>query len=186
MSFGPSYLVEKGFTEVEAGLIVAGMNAFVMISPLTCWIIDKLGHRCLVWIVCHVVMIGGFFMLALDFLNPLIWLLLIGFAFAILNPSIYATFPIVIKESVLGTAYGFVGLTFDVGLLVYPFVVGSLMANYNSWKYVHIFFGATNFIGFVSCFIIYFTDKENVYTLPISKMKGYQLIEEIEMDEKLK
>lgn len=82
------------------------MNGFVLISPITCWIIDKVGHRCLIWGICNFTMILGFIMLALDFLNPLIWLLLIGFAFAILNPSVYSSFPMVVKESLLGTAYG--------------------------------------------------------------------------------
>jgi MFS family permease len=254
LSFGPSFLVDKGFTEVQAGLVIAAMNIFVLLSPLTSWIIDKFGHRCLIWGSCQAVMVICFFLLAFSVSSPMIWLLLIGFVFAILAPSVYASFPLIVDEGALGTAYGkfnpstsiilvwpihlhtldgkdgyiperqklssflrfntphlkstatrnlenfgatetkknpfpvlalrisfsilgFVALTFNFGLLVYPLVIGALMTKYHMWMYVHFFFAGTNTLGFLACVLIYCTDKQNIFMVPVSQIKkGYEII----------
>lgn len=107
----------------------------------------------------------------------MIWLLLIGFVFAILSPSVYASFPLIVDEGALGTAYGFVSLAFHFGLLVYPLVIGALMTKYHMWMYVHFFFAGTNTLGFLACVLIYCTDKQNIFIVPVSQIKkGYEII----------
>lgn len=88
MSFGPSYLVSVGYTSEMAGVIIAVMNLLIVVAPVSGWIIDKVGHRAQIWLLCCFLMSFGFMMMAYQLLDPAIWLILIGLSFTVLNPHV--------------------------------------------------------------------------------------------------
>jgi len=79
MSFGPLFLTEtSGYSPDRAGLIIALMNATVLLAPVAGWILDAVGQRVWIWLGCGLVMSGSFLILALQKMDPVFWLLLIA------------------------------------------------------------------------------------------------------------
>jgi MFS family permease len=176
MSFGPSYLVTKGYNAEQAGVIIAIMNLLIIVAPLSGWAIDKVGHRCKIWMLCCLLMSLGFLMMAWEISDPVVWLMLIGLAFTVLNSSVNASVALIVEPSIMGTAYGFVGLLFTIGLLVYPFVIGKLVASTSSWYLSQLVFMVTNFVSFIAALLLELMDrKKNLFHRKV-KTEEYEVL----------
>jgi len=185
MSFGPTFLVDgAGYSIEMAGLIIAIMNLTIILAPFTGWIIDKVGHRCLWWGVCLFGMTFSFIMLAIEWLDPVYWLMTIGVLFTILNSSVNAAIPLVVEEALMGTAYGIVGFLFTVGLLIYPSGFSALRQNTGNWFASHLLFAVANFAAFICCLIIAWGDRSTgIFSRALdSKAGNYQIITEEDIE----
>lgn len=175
MSFGPSYLVTEGYDAETAGLIIAIMNLLILVAPVSGWIIDKVGHRVKIWIACCLSMAVSFMLMAYDVSDPAVWLMVIGLAFTILNSSVNASVAMVVEENIMGTAYGFVGLLFTSGLLIYPLLIGFLVEETDSWVWAHISFAITNFVSFLAAIVIEVKDRtEHYFEVPVTN--AYEVV----------
>eukprot|EP01127_Copromyxa_protea_P019191 TRINITY_DN6164_c0_g1_i1.p1 TRINITY_DN6164_c0_g1~~TRINITY_DN6164_c0_g1_i1.p1 ORF type:complete len:283 (-),score=21.80 TRINITY_DN6164_c0_g1_i1:55-903(-) len=185
MSLGPSYLITEGYTGSEAGMMIAIMNLLVVIAPFSGWAIDKTVHRCKIWIICCLAMSVGFFMMAFKIEDPVIWLMIIGLAFTVLNSSVNASVALVIQPETLGTAYGLIGFLFTSGLLFYPLVIGNLVESSSSWFSSHIVFASTNLISLIAAITLEVLDRKNSLFEGKFKSENYEIIRSDEEELKM-
>merc|ERR1719410_555010 len=86
-----------------------------------------------------------------DEINPLIPLGFLGVAYSIYASAIWPAVALVVKESKLGTAYGFITAVQNGGLALIPVMVGSLTLSDGDpdreYFYVEILFFGLGFFG---------------------------------------
>jgi len=159
MSFGPAFLVERAnYSPEKAGLMITLMNLTVLCAPLAGWVLDKIGYRPQVWILCCALLSLSFAVLGIEWGSPLIWLMIIGVAFAVLNSSVNASISLVVPKHTLGTAYGFVAFAFTTVLFILPVIVGYLREDTGSFGAGNDLLSAVNFVGFITGLLLYFFD----------------------------
>jgi len=160
-SFGPLILYDDyGYTPEEAGLIVAIMNLTIVIAPIAGWLLDYFGYRAHCWTVTLFLMTVGYVVPANQLFDPAwIWILQAA-GFSIVNSSVNAAVSLVVPVQILGTAYGLVGLFFNLGLLLYQMFVTVLRSRGGSWG---LFFWMLFLLNIICCMcsmIILATDKD--------------------------
>ncbi|EFA77950.1 hypothetical protein PPL_08595 [Heterostelium album PN500] len=84
--------------------------------------------------------IGIFFMgLGVALLNltnnvPYPWVIISGLGYGLMNNSIMSSIPIIVEEKIIGSSYGLVGTAYNVGIFVFPYLLGSIrtkLGNYD-------------------------------------------------------
>ena len=125
VTFGPDYFVARGY-----GLQVAGFLAgFLMllappISPLTGYLLDKLGHEEVIIGVGGLLIAAGIFAISTSAYSPILFLAVISMGNAIIPAPIYALPPRVLKPQYLGIGFGIVSTGTNLGIVVGPYVAG--------------------------------------------------------------
>jgi len=103
----------------------------IFAAPALGKLVDMVG-RALLWIMlaCGMMVIsqGLFIAISSDwfFIHPAIIMVWIGLGYSIFAASIWALPPFIIKEEMLGTAYGMMTSIQNLGLAVMPSIVGAL------------------------------------------------------------
>jgi len=162
-SFGPIILFDDyGYTAEEGGLIISIMNLTIVIAPIAGWLLDYFGYRAHCWTVCLFLMTIGYTVPALKLFDPVwIWILQAA-GFSILNSSVNAAVSLVVPANIMGTAYGFVGLFFNLGLLLYQLFVTALRAKGGSWGLFFWMLFILNIICTMCSMIIMATDTDGI------------------------
>ncbi|ELR17694.1 transporter, major facilitator subfamily protein [Acanthamoeba castellanii str. Neff] len=160
MSFGPLFLIETaGYSASMAGTIIALMNVTVLLAPIAGWILDAIGQRVWIWIGCCALMAASFAVLALDKMDPVFWLMLIGVSFAVLNSSVNAAISLVVSPRVFGTAYGICGVMFNLSLLIFPSLIGAIRNALGSFTVPMLVFAGINLLGVLVAVALFFFNR---------------------------
>jgi len=122
-----------GYPKIQASNFIAIPNFVAIIaSPMFGYIIDKTGRTLLycgvagvMQVLAHLAVLA----IALKWftINPIIIMLWIGFAYSMYAASIWPILPFIIKEEMLGTGYGTMTSVQNLGLAVFPQIVGYIM-----------------------------------------------------------
>ena len=94
-------------------------------------------------------------------ISPLYPLICLGIAYSIYASAIWPSIALVVKESKLGTAYGFITAVQNGGLALFPVIVSVLTDGQGSKKYFHVeifFLGLAGFgavVGVILLFLDY-------------------------------
>eukprot|EP01084_Bolivina_argentea_P017229 32180_1 len=140
-------------------------------SLITGIIIDKFGIRCrILMLVCLSIGIAYFLFgwVHINMMFTIFNLLLCGVSVGAFLPIYYSSFPILVNENVIGTAYG-IADSFRLTCMGIGFIiVGSLTKNINgNQKYINVQYFETilSLITFIFMFILFRLDAVNGYKL---------------------
>ncbi len=133
-AYAPDILVQKfGVDPQRAGSYASMLIVGTMIfTPIFGWLVDHRGRRAtlmtwgsLLLIPCH---------LLLGFTNfpPVILMFVVGITLSLVPAALWSAIPMMVKESRLGTAFGFVGYVQNVGLMLFPWIAGKLADAHSS------------------------------------------------------
>ncbi|EGG15215.1 hypothetical protein DFA_10045 [Cavenderia fasciculata] len=133
--FGLKY----GYQEQIASLILSSETiCSSFLSPIFGIAIKFSGRRIVFLSVAMVLLASGLLLLVLtpSTITPLPWIIICGTGFALLNTTVYSSLPVFIPQQVLGTSFGFIGTGYNLGLVVFPPILGALKVssgNYDSF-----------------------------------------------------
>ncbi len=125
ITFGPDYFVARGY-----GIQVAGFLAgFLMllappISPLTGYILDRVGREEVIIGMGGLLIAAGIFAISSFAFSPIAFLAVISLGNAIIPAPIYALPPRVLKPQFLGLGFGIVSTGTNLGIVMGPYVTG--------------------------------------------------------------
>eukprot|EP00005_Dracoamoeba_jomungandri_P008997 CAMPEP_0174263070 /NCGR_PEP_ID=MMETSP0439-20130205/17053_1 /TAXON_ID=0 /ORGANISM="Stereomyxa ramosa, Strain Chinc5" /LENGTH=533 /DNA_ID=CAMNT_0015348203 /DNA_START=130 /DNA_END=1731 /DNA_ORIENTATION=- len=176
----------------------------VVLAPTFGRIIDRMG-RTLLWILISCIMLVtthlGFLGNANDWwqIHPVILLLWLGVGYSMFAASIWPCLPYIIPDIALGTAYGAMTAVQNLGLAVFPQIIGNLQGasgiKDNSLKYtlpILIFIACAGIAFFLALFLTFWDKAREAGILNASGAQRQALrdekfgVEEDEIDEGLK
>ncbi len=146
-----AFLMERyGFTSSEAGDLI---DSIFLISMFTTFlwgiVIDRIGKRASLMIFGAVLLIPCHVSMAYTDIPPIIPIAVLGFSFSLVPGALWPAIPLIIKERLLGTGYGVVGMIQNIGLGLFPVLAGLINDKMGSYRPAMIMFSALGFLGLI-------------------------------------
>ncbi|XP_055925574.1 major facilitator superfamily domain-containing protein 1-like [Argiope bruennichi] len=129
---------------VSAYMAGAVYDVSLLLSPFLGGLIDIFGKRGILCIVCSVLTLPVFGLLAFSQAHPLISTTWLGIAYSVAAASMWPSIPLVVSQSTIGTAMGIATSLQMIGIGFSNLIVGDILKVLNdknliSWKYVMIY-----------------------------------------------
>lgn len=159
-SFGGDRLHEKyDYPHRKAGMIVALSNLAAMASPLTGFVVDRVGHRTKFIISGVSLMLLTYCAITWTNMVPTLWYVLLGLGVSLCQPIVFASVSLVVKDTITGTAFALMSLALNIGQVVMPVIVGKMRAKSGSYQTSNYVFVALAIVALGFAVILYFVEQ---------------------------
>eukprot|EP00918_Siedleckia_nematoides_P078429 GHVU01171612.1.p1 GENE.GHVU01171612.1~~GHVU01171612.1.p1 ORF type:complete len:499 (+),score=35.82 GHVU01171612.1:29-1498(+) len=147
----------------------ATYDVSMVLAPFLGGIIDVFGMRGWLALSCALGTLPVFGLLAFSSVYPLICTLWLGVTYSFAAASMWPSIPLVVPDSVLGTAWGLTTSLQMVGIGICNLVVGAILGKNQDlnradtlerWKYVMIFLLANTILCVVAALVVNVIDKK--------------------------
>lgn len=159
-SFGGDRLREKyEYAAKDAGLVVALSNLAAMVSPLTGFIVDRIGHRTKFIISGTSLMLLTYCAMTWMKLLPTMWYVFLGIGLSLCQPIVFASVSLVVKDTITGTAFALMSLAMNIGQVAMPAIVGHLRAKSGSYQSSNYAFVSLALIALLFSIILFIMER---------------------------
>jgi len=133
MNYAPDLLVNKWGMSLTRASDVASIMYFgtIFFTPLFGWVIDFKGKGASLMVVGSAMLVGVHLMFALTTLNPLIPMFLLGMTFSLVPAAMWPAIAKIVGDNRLGTAYGLTFSVQNIGLFLFPILIGLVLDGTN-------------------------------------------------------
>lgn len=139
-------------------------------SPFLGFMVDKVGKNVL-WVIISVAMtLGCHCMLAFTFWEPFVAMSIMGVAYSLLACALWPLVALVVPETQLGTAYGFMQSIQNLGLAVISQMAG-IIVDEKGYLVLEVFFCAWLCIALITSILLYLVDASKGSGLNLSTME---------------
>ncbi len=98
----------------------------LLFAPLAGILVDRFGKRAAIMVLGSLLMIPVYLLLGFTGLAPRFPMLLLGVSFVLVPAALWPAVPLIVEKGRLGTAYGFMTLVQNFGLMLFPWLNGRL------------------------------------------------------------
>lgn len=132
-SFSPDFLFNKfGLSTTDSGKIASILYWVTMFAtPFFGFIVDKYGKSATFMIFGSILLSFIHVAFALTYINPVIPLVLLGLAIALVPAAMWPSVAKIVDEKRIGTAYGAMFSIQNLGLALFPFLAGIIIDGTN-------------------------------------------------------
>ncbi len=133
LKFAPDFLMNKfNFPRALAGDVTSYlMYGTILLTPLFGWIADNKGKSATLMYLGSALLIVSHLMFAKTYIEPRIPIVLLGIAFSLVPAAMWPAVAKIVKQSKLGTAYGFMFSVQNIGLWAFPMLIGLILDSSN-------------------------------------------------------
>jgi nitrate/nitrite transporter NarK len=133
LKFAPDLLMNKfGMARALAGDVTSYlMYGTILLTPLFGWIADNKGKSATLMYLGSGLLIIAHLMFAKTYIEPRIPIVLLGIAFSLVPAAMWPAVTKIVKQSKLGTAYGFMFSVQNIGLWLFPLLIGFVIDSSN-------------------------------------------------------
>ncbi|GAM18353.1 hypothetical protein SAMD00019534_015280, partial [Acytostelium subglobosum LB1] len=131
-------IIEKyGYTDARAAMVMASETLCTgLMGPLFGYAIKRTEMRATIVGIGIIIMGVGIIILTLTTSTPFPWYVVImsGFGYGMMNNGLMSSVPLIVEERIIGTSYGLVGTSYNVGIVLFPLILGvcrKTFGNYN-------------------------------------------------------
>ena len=126
LKFAPDLLMNKfAMPRQMAGDVTSYlMYGTILLTPLFGWYADNRGKSATLMYLGSALLIVAHLMFALTYLEPRIPIVLLGIAFSLVPAAMWPAVTKIVPTAKLGTAYGFMFSVQNIGLFVFPYLIG--------------------------------------------------------------
>jgi len=144
-AFSTDFFTEKWhFDQTKASQVSSIIIFFSMIlTPLFGALVDRRGKRGTVMVAGSMMMIPAYLLMGFTDLTPVIAMSIMGMAFSLVPAAMWPSLPYIIPESRLGSAYGLMTMIQNVGLTLYPYIIGWVRDHTGSYASAMLVFSLT-------------------------------------------
>ncbi|XP_061182017.1 major facilitator superfamily domain-containing protein 1-like [Saccostrea echinata] len=169
--------------DVSAYIAGAVYDVSMILSPFLGGVIDIIGKRGILALLCALLTIPLFGLLAFTKVYPLVCTLWLGITYSFAAASMWPSIPLVVSQATVGTAMGLTTSIQMIGIGVSNLVVGQILGKNESlsdeetlkrWKYVMIFLLANSLACVTVTTFLNITDKRKGGILNISRKQRQQ------------
>ncbi len=127
-AFSTDFFVEKWHYSVVTGGRLSSIIIFasMVLAPILGRLVDKTGRRGRIMLIGSALLIPCYLVMGLTTLSPIPAMALLGFAFSLVPAALWPAVPLIVEEKSVGTAFGLMTMVQNVGLAVFPWVIGRL------------------------------------------------------------
>jgi nitrate/nitrite transporter NarK len=133
LKFAPDLLMNKfSMPRALAGDVTSYlMYGTILLTPLFGWIADNKGKSATLMYLGSALLIVAHLMFAKTYIEPRIPIVLLGIAFSLVPAAMWPAVAKIVKQSKLGTAYGFMFSVQNIGLWIFPILIGWVLDTSN-------------------------------------------------------
>lgn len=126
LKFAPDLLMNKfAMARQMAGDVTSYlMYGTILLTPLFGWYADNRGKSATLMYLGSALLIIAHLMFALTYIEPRLPIVLLGVAFSLVPAAMWPAVTKIVPNSKLGTAYGFMFSVQNIGLFVFPMLIG--------------------------------------------------------------
>ncbi len=126
LKFAPDLLMNKfSMPRALAGDVTSYlMYGTILLTPLFGWIADNKGKSATLMYLGSALLIVAHLLFAKTYIEPRIPIILLGIAFSLVPAAMWPAVTKIVRQSKLGTAYGFMFSVQNIGLWIFPILIG--------------------------------------------------------------
>lgn len=126
LKFAPDLLMNKfSMPRALAGDVTSYlMYGTILLTPLFGWVADNKGKSATLMYLGSALLIVAHLMFAKTYIEPRIPIVLLGIAFSLVPAAMWPAVTKIVRQSKLGTAYGFMFSVQNIGLWFFPLLIG--------------------------------------------------------------
>ncbi|MFP4289361.1 MAG: MFS transporter [Bacteroidales bacterium] len=126
LKFAPDLLMNKfSMARQMAGDVTSYlMYGTILLTPLFGWFVDNKGRSATLMYLGSALLIVAHLMFALTYIEPRVPIVLLGIAFSLVPAAMWPAVTKIVPNSKIGTAYGFMFSVQNIGLFVFPMLIG--------------------------------------------------------------
>ncbi|XP_050953621.1 major facilitator superfamily domain-containing protein 1 [Labeo rohita] len=164
----------SGYSQKEAAYIAGAVyDSSLVLSAVVGILIDYVGLRGVFAVLCAVLTLPVFGLLAFTFVPPLVSTIWLGITYSFAAASMWPSIPLVVPQATLGTAMGLATSIQMIGIGISNLVVGQILGTKSSdvkiplwrWQYMMIFMLANTISCIVTSTILNIVDYRQGSTL---------------------
>jgi len=133
MNYAPDFLVNKFGVSLTKASDFSSMVYFgtIFFTPLFGWVIDFRGWGASLMVVGSAMLVVVHLTFALTNLNPLIPMFLLGMTFSLVPAAMWPAIAKIVGDNRLGSAYGLTFSVQNIGLFLFPILIGLVLDGTN-------------------------------------------------------
>ncbi len=133
LKFAPDLLMNKfSMPRALAGDVTSYlMYGTILLTPLFGWVADNKGKSATLMYLGSALLIVAHLMFAKTYIEPRVPIVLLGIAFSLVPAAMWPAVTKIVKQSKLGTAYGFMFSVQNIGLWFFPILIGFVIDSSN-------------------------------------------------------
>jgi len=126
MKYAPDMMINKfGFSRAMAGMITAILPfGTIFFTPLFGWVADTKGKSASLMILGSGLLILVHLMFSLTYITPYVPMFILGIAFSLVPAAMWPAVAKIVEQNKLGTAYGLMFSIQNIGLWLFPMMIG--------------------------------------------------------------
>jgi MFS family permease len=116
-----------GFSVSKAGMYASIiLISTIIFTPLAGFYIDRHGKKASFMILGSFLLVISYLILGLTNFAPLLPMILLGLSFSFVPAAMWPSIPYIVKENQIATAYGLMTLFQNIGLWLFPLLIGKI------------------------------------------------------------
>ncbi len=133
LKFAPDLLMNKfSMPRALAGDVTSYlMYGTILLTPLFGWVADNKGKSATLMYLGSALLIIAHLMFAKTYIEPRVPIVLLGIAFSLVPAAMWPAVTRIVRQSKLGTAYGFMFSVQNIGLWIFPILIGYVVDSSN-------------------------------------------------------
>lgn len=163
-TFSTDFFCEKWHFDQTYG---SRISSIIMIFSMFCTpifgaLIDRYGKRGKAMMAGSLILIPTYVVLGYTNIHPIYPMCVMGIAFSLVPAAMWPSLPLIIEESRLGTAYGLMTMIQNLGLAVFPFVIGWVRDYTGNYSAAMLVFSSLGVIGFIFSILLTASERERL------------------------
>ncbi|KAM9989177.1 hypothetical protein ACTFIY_005223 [Dictyostelium cf. discoideum] len=159
--------IEKyGYSDRGAAIIMAFETLCTGISsPLFGYFVRKLERNILSMGIGLVMMLLGMLLIVStsNNVNPIAFVVMCGMGYIFMTNAIYSSIPLLVDSNSQGTAFGLIGTSYNIGIVIFPYILSSIRLSSGSYTISFWLLVLSTFIALIGLlFLKYFDSKNNI------------------------
>jgi MFS family permease len=111
-------------------------------------------------IIGSLLLVPAHLLLGLTFLHPAVSFIILGISFSLVPAALWPAVPILVKEKLLGTAFGLIAWIQMIGLFVFPWLAGKIVdLSGDDYTNMELMFASLGFFGVLFSILLIRADK---------------------------
>lgn len=131
----------------------------MFLAPFAGGLVDRVGRRAALMVLGSLLMVPAHLVMGLTDVPPVFPMILLGAAFVLVPACVWPSVPLIVDEARVGTAFGLMTAFQNLGLLVFPYLNGTLRDQTHGYTASQIMFSALGAVGLLFAILLLRADR---------------------------
>lgn len=161
-AFSTDMFMDKwDYSVVTAGRISGiVIMASMILAPLLGRIVDRVGNRSGMMLAGSLILIPCHLAMGLTDWNPIPSMIVLGFSFSLVPAALWPAVPLLVDGKTIGTAFGLMTMIQNLGLAIFPWIIGSLRDTSQDYTNAMMVFATLGLLGLIFSLLLRQSDAQ--------------------------